>query len=142
MSTESDRNRRDLAVVEAFFAAFKAKDTDGALALMAENIVYQNVPFPADRGKAAVRRTLELFGRFMTGFDVDMRNIAARDGVVLTERVDFLTGPFVDLQIWVCGTFELDAEGKITLWRDYFDLASSTLQLVTGPLRKLLRLAR
>jgi limonene-1,2-epoxide hydrolase len=60
---------------------------------------------------------------------------------VLTERVDILTGPFVHFEIWVCGTFEI-RDGKITLWRDYFDLASATLQLVTSPLRKLLRLGR
>lgn len=136
-----DRDASDLAVVEAFFAAFKANELDRALALMADDVVYQNVPFPADRGKAAVTRTLQLFGRVLTGFDVQMRNIAARDGVVLTERVDILTGPFVHFELWVCGTFEI-RDGKITLWRDYFDLASATLQLVTSPLRKLLRLGR
>ena len=72
----------------------------------------------------------------MTGFEVRMRNIAARDGVVLTERVDVLTGRFVHLEIWVCGTFEVKA-GRITLWRDYFDLASATTQLLTSPVRLL-----
>jgi limonene-1,2-epoxide hydrolase len=135
-----DRDASDLAVVEEFFAAFKVNDLERALGLMADDVVYQNVPFPADRGKAAVTRTLQLFGRVLTGFDVQMRNIAARDGVVLTERVDILTGPLVHFEIWVCGTFEI-RDGKITLWRDYFDLASATLQLLTSPLRKLLRLA-
>jgi len=68
---------------------------------------------------------------------VKMRNIAARDGVVLTERVDILTGPLVHVEIWVCGTFEV-RDGRITLWRDYFDLASAATQLVTSPLRTLL----
>lgn len=127
----------DIAVVEAFFDAFVRLDTDAALALMADDIVYQNVPFPADRGKAAVARTLRGFGRFMNGFGVEMRNIAARNGVVLTERVDTLRGPLLHLEIWVCGTFAV-RDGKITLWRDYFDLASATAQLVTSPLRVLL----
>ena len=126
----------DIAVVEAFLDAFQALDVDRALSLLAEDVVYQNVPFPADRGKAAVTRTLKMFGRFMTGFEVRMRNIAARDGVVLTERVDVLTGRFVHLEIWVCGTFEVKA-GRITLWRDYFDLASATTQLLTSPVRLL-----
>lgn len=127
----------DIAVVEAFFAAFERLDTEAALALMADDIVYQNVPFPADRGKAAVARTLRGFGRVMNGFAVAMRNIAARDGVVLTERVDTLRGPLLHLEIWVCGTFEV-RDGRITLWRDYFDLASSALQLLTSPVRVLL----
>jgi limonene-1,2-epoxide hydrolase len=126
----------DIAIVESFFEAFHAKDLDRALAMMSEDVVYQNVPFPADRGKPAVARTLRAFGKVMTGFEVRMKNIAARDGVVLTERVDVLTGPLVDLEIWVCGTFELKG-GQITLWRDYFDLATATTQLLTGPVRKL-----
>jgi limonene-1,2-epoxide hydrolase len=65
-----------------------------------------------------------------------MKNIAANGGVVLTERVDILTGPWVHMEIWVCGTFEVK-DGKITLWRDYFDLAQATRELVTGPFRRL-----
>ena len=133
----TDTSAADIAVVEAFFEAFRALDLPRACALMADDVVYQNVPFPAHRGKAAVTRTLEGFGRVMTGFDVTMKNIAARNGVVLTERVDVLTGPFLHLDIWVCGTFEV-RDGRITLWRDYFDLASATAQLVTSPVRKLL----
>lgn len=135
----SELEQRNLRVVEELFAAFSANDLPRALALMADDIVYQNVPFPADRGKAAVTRTLQRFGRFVSQFAVEMRNIAARDHVVLTERVDTLSGPLVHLDIWVCGTFEL-RDGRITLWRDYFDLASSTAQLLTSPLRQLLRL--
>jgi limonene-1,2-epoxide hydrolase len=137
MPSTPDSSAADIAIVESFFEAFKALDVERALSLMAEDVVYQNVPFPADRGKAAVTRTLGMFGKFMTGFDVKMRNIAARDGVVLTERVDILSGPFVHLEIWVCGTFEV-RDGRITLWRDYFDLASAATQLVTSPLRTLL----
>ena len=142
MQTTSTTDRttddaRDIAVVEDFFDAFHAADLDRALALMSDEIVYQNVPFPADRGKAAVARTLKGFSRFVPSFAVRMKNIAARNGVVLTERVDILSGPLVHLEIWVCGTFEVK-DGRITLWRDYFDLASATTQLLTGRVRKLL----
>jgi limonene-1,2-epoxide hydrolase len=132
------RDAADLAVVEAFFVAFAAGDTEGALALMADDIVYQNVPFPADRGKAAVARTLQTFGRFLTGFEVKMINIAARNGVVLTERIDILTGPLLYLDIWVCGTFAV-RDGKLVLWRDYFDLASATGKLLLSPIRSLIK---
>jgi limonene-1,2-epoxide hydrolase len=135
--TETSRDVRDIAVVESFFEAFRAKDVARALDHLSDDIVYQNVPFPADRGKAAVRRTLRWFEPFVTDFEVEMRNIAARDGVVLTERVDILSGPGVYLDLWVCGTFEV-RDGRITLWRDYFDLASATAKLVMGPFRKLL----
>jgi limonene-1,2-epoxide hydrolase len=127
----------NIAVVEAFLSAMEAQDLDLALSYLADDIVYQNVPMPADRGKPAVVRTLELFGRFVTGFEVRMINIAERDGVVLTERVDVLTGPMLFLDIWVCGTFEV-RDGKITVWRDYFDMGSATLKLLASPVRALL----
>jgi len=85
-----------------------------------------------------VLRTFAGFGRFLRGFDVEMRNIAARDGVVLTERVDILTGPLLYLDLWVCGTLEV-RDGKIALWRDYFDLASTAAKLLVSPLRSLVR---
>lgn len=136
MPQDTSPASRDIAVVESFFEAFHAMDLERAFALMADDVVYQNVPFPPDRGKPAVMRTLRAFGRVMTGFDVTIKNIAARDGVVLTERADVLTGKFLHLDIWVCGTFEL-RDGRITLWRDYFDLATAATQLVTSPVRKL-----
>lgn len=138
---ELDRSARDIAVVEAFLDAFRRLDMDSALALMADDIVYQNVPFPADRGKAAVKRTLDAFGRFVTGFEVEVRHIAARDGIVLTERIDILTGPLLYLDLPVCGTFEV-RDGRITLWRDTFDLAGAGAKLLLSPLRVLLERRR
>jgi limonene-1,2-epoxide hydrolase len=125
-----------IEVVESFLRALERKDVETALALLSDDVVYQNVPLPADRGKAAVARTLKSFERFVTGFEVQMKNIAANGNVVLTERVDILRGPFLYLDIWVCGTFEL-RDGKITLWRDYFDTAAVTGKLLASPFRKL-----
>jgi limonene-1,2-epoxide hydrolase len=129
-----------IQVVESFLGALERKDLDGAAAYLADDVVYQNVPLPADRGKPAVLRTLKGFQRFVTEFSVKMKNIAEKDGVVLTERVDILSGPFVYLDIWVCGTFEVKG-GKIVLWRDYFDLAECTGKLLVGPIRRLLKRA-
>jgi limonene-1,2-epoxide hydrolase len=126
-----------IQTVESFLRAFEANDLDRALGYLADDVVYQNVPFPADRGKAAVARTLRAFGKVFTGFQVTMRNIAAKGGVVLTERVDVLSGPLLYLDIRVCGTFEV-VDGKITLWRDYFDLAECAGKILASPVRKLL----
>ena len=128
-----------IEVVETFLRSLEKGDRDGAFALLADDVVYQNVPFPPDRGKDAVMRTFARFEKVMTGFKVEMKNIAANGDVVLTERVDILTGPLLHLDIWVCGTFEVK-NGRITLWRDYFDLAEVTAKLIASPIRKLLNL--
>ncbi len=108
-------------VVEEFLHALETLDMARAEALLDDNIIYQNVPMPADHGKAATIATLKSFMRIATGFEVRMHSIAERDGVVLTERTDILSGPGVHLEFWVCGTFTVK-HGKITEWKDYFDI--------------------
>ena len=137
----SETNETPIAVVEAFLAALAAQDIERAGALLHDDVVYQNLPFPADQGKAAVLKTLKGFERFVNQFEVRMINIAANGPIVLTERVDVLSGPWVYLDLWVCGTFEV-RDGKVILWRDYFDLAETAAKVAVGPIRRLLGLTR
>ena len=53
---------------------------------------------------------------------------AVNGASVLTERTDVLVIGPVRMQFWVCGVFEVH-NGRITLWRDYFDLATYRGQL-------------
>lgn len=106
--------------VEVFLNALEAQDIDGAGAVLDENLVYENVGFPTIRGRA---RAMKLF-RTMEGrarFEVKTHRIAVNGTTVLTERTDALVFGPVRLQFWVCGVFEV-SDGRITLWRDYFDM--------------------
>lgn len=107
-------------MVEEFLTALEAADLERALALCDEGIVYQNVPLRPARGRAAVEKQLTTMARVAPGFEVRMLNIAANGPVVLTERIDVLSRGGFSAEFWVCGTFEV-REGRIVLWRDYFD---------------------
>lgn len=126
-TTETD----EMQVVRDFLAALERLDIDGALALLDEAVVYQNVPFPPARGKDAVRGQLESFGRYASGFGVEHHNIAANGPVVLTERTDTIGIGDVHAGFWVCGTFEVH-DGRITLWRDRFDFVDVTWSVLRG----------
>ncbi len=115
--------KNEIEIVEDFLKALEAADFDAAEALLDEKVIYQNVPLPADQGKQAVLETLKRFGLIIDQFEVITHNIAANGSVVLTERTDIISGPGLRLEFWVCGTFEVK-NGKITLWRDYFDWAT------------------
>jgi limonene-1,2-epoxide hydrolase len=141
MSLPDDAAPTPLTIVNRFFEAMAAQDLEAGTRLLHEDIVYQNVPFPADRGKNAVVRRLKSFEHLVTKFEVRMVNIAANGPIVLTERVDVLSGPWIYLDIWVCGTFEV-RDDRIILWRDYFDLAEATAKLAVGPVRRLLGFTR
>lgn len=116
--------------VEVFLNALENQDLDGAGAVLDENLVYENVGFPTIRGRA---RALKLFksmeGR--AGFEVKIHRIAVNGSTVLTERTDVLAIGPVRLQFWVCGVFEV-RDGRITLWRDYFDMFDFTKAIVRG----------
>ena len=116
--------------VEVFLAALQNQDTDGAGAVLDENLVYENVGFPTIRGRA---RAMKLFGSMdgRAGFEVKIHRIAVNGSSVLTERTDVLVIGPVRLQFWVCGVFEV-RDGRITLWRDYFDMWDVTKALVRG----------
>jgi limonene-1,2-epoxide hydrolase len=108
------------ATVEKFLGALRDKDLDTAGALLAEDLVYENVGFPTIHGS---RRAMKLFARMKRpslGFDVKIHRAAAEGDSVLTERTDALIIGPLRLNFWVCGVFEVH-DGRITLWRDYFD---------------------
>lgn len=125
-----------IEVVEAFIAAGCTKDLVRCSAMLHEDVVAQLVPFRPARGRKNVEKLLEAFFRFPGTFDIEVHNIAERNGVVLTERTDRTNGSWLDFEFWVCGTFEV-RDGKIVLWRDYFDPLALTLKLLAAPFQKL-----
>jgi limonene-1,2-epoxide hydrolase len=64
-------------------------------------------------------------------FEVKTHRIAVNGSSVLTERTDVLQFGPLRLQFWVCGVFEVH-NGRITLWRDYFDMWNFTKALARG----------
>ncbi|CAN5850903.1 limonene-1,2-epoxide hydrolase family protein [soil metagenome] len=121
------------AVVEKFLFALRDKDLGLAGEQLAENLVYQNVGFPTIHGS---RRAMKLFAgmqRPSLGFDVAIHRAAAEGASVLTERTDVLVIGPVRLQFWVCGVFEVH-DGRITLWRDYFDMFDFVKAIARGVL--------
>ncbi len=118
--------------VEMLLSSLQAQDFDSVAATLDDNLVYQNVGFPTIRGRA---RAMKLFrgmeGRL--GFEVKTHRIAVNGPTVLTERTDVLVFGPVRLQFWVCGVFEVSG-GRITLWRDYFDMWDMTKALARGVL--------
>jgi len=137
-STTSDD---PIEVVRRFLGALERLDVDAAVDLLAEDVRYQNVPFPPARGIDAVERQLRWMTRYGSGFEVEWLNVAADGGVVLTERYDVLVVGPVRARFWVCGTFEV-RDGRIALWRDRFDFVDLTWAWLKGAAVALYRYAR
>lgn len=125
------------SLVRSFLAALERLDIDAAVAMVDDDIVYENKGLPKVRGRAQFSRTMSLLARDGNGFEVRMANLAVDGATVLTERVDVLVIGPVRAEFWVCGTFEV-RDGRIVLWRDYFDFVNVTLAFVRGAVRALL----
>jgi limonene-1,2-epoxide hydrolase len=132
----SSTTRSEISVVRDFLGALEKLDIDTAADLLAPDVVYQNVPFPPARGKAAVEKQLRWLARYGSGFEVSYDNVAAEGPIVLTERTDVLVFGRLKAAFWVCGTFEVH-DGRITLWRDRFDMVDVALSFVRGALKTL-----
>jgi len=83
--------------------------------------VYDNVPMSAVTGVEATRQLLESFAGASDEIQWVIHHQVATGDTVMNERTDrFRTGD-TWLEIPVAGVWVV-VDGRITLWRDYFDL--------------------
>ncbi len=118
-----------LDVVHRFISAIEAKDMDGAVALLADTCEYDNVPMGKVVGPDAVRATLGPFVAQCTTVEWVVWRESATNVTVFNERLDRFHMPHGWVEIPVIGVWEV-VDGLITLWRDYFDLATFRSQMV------------
>ncbi|MDA0979129.1 MAG: nuclear transport factor 2 family protein [Proteobacteria bacterium] len=114
-------------IVMAFIGAWNDMNWDEAADLLTDDIVWHNIPMEKMEGKAVVDAAIR--GMAPEGVDWEVLSIAENGNKVLTERVDRFDmpgGKKIDLP--VMGTFEI-TDGKISAWRDYFDLNTFTSQM-------------
>ena len=115
----------NIAIVTEFIAAWSRLDADELASYFAEDGCYHNVPVGPVTGRDNVRNMIAAFTADWTATEWDLLHIAGDGDVVMAERLDRTeVGPKrVDLPC--TGVFEMH-EGKIKVWRDYFDLATFT----------------
>jgi limonene-1,2-epoxide hydrolase len=115
------------AIVTTFIAAIERGDVDGAIACMTEDCEYDNVPMAKAIGHEQIRTTLSMFISPDAKTQFEIIRQAATGNVVMNERIDRLTVFGKQVELPVAGVFEV-RDGKIALWRDYFDLQQFTNQ--------------
>ena len=115
--------------VDRFIELLCSKQVDAACELVDDACEYDNVPLGKQFGPEGIRA---LLGPMVEGLDEVVFVIhrqAAVGNLVLNERSDrFRLGDrWVDLP--VAGVFEVGDDGRIVLWRDYFDATTFNEQL-------------
>jgi limonene-1,2-epoxide hydrolase len=124
MESSEDAER----VVRDFCAAFGRHDAEALRPFFNDDVVYHNIPMDPAVGIDATIAFIDSFFGMCESMVVETVHLAVRDNVVLTERIDTFTVGQVVAPLPVMGTFEV-RDGKISAWRDYFDMAQITKML-------------
>ena len=121
---------RNSEIIESFTRAWERKDPDEIMDFFSDDAVYVNVPIdPPNRGKDEIRKAIDGFIGMASQIEFVVHHQGeGADGRVYNERTDrFKIGEnWVELP--VMGVFEL-SDGKISGWRDYFDMGTFTKQM-------------
>src|SRR5664280_2389989 len=124
MGTEEEAER----VVRTFCDAFDGTDAEALRPFCTADVVYHNIPLEPAVGIDATIAFIDEFFAMCETMTIETVNLAVRGSVVLTERIDTFTVGDVVAPLLVMGTFEV-TDGKISAWRDYFDLGQITTML-------------
>jgi limonene-1,2-epoxide hydrolase len=108
-------------IVTAFCASWTAGNVDAIIEAFTDNAVYHNIPMAPLVGKEAIGQFIRSFLTADASIAFETRHQLSHGNVVMNERVDIVTTHGKTVRLPVMGVFEL-ADGKITAWRDYFDM--------------------
>lgn len=120
--------RMSLSLVNEFIHLIEAKNLDAAVALVTDDCEYDNVPMRKVFGPEAIKGGLASFLAPATRVEWKILREAESGGIVFNERIDEFDFPTGNIAIPVTGVFEV-RDGKIVLWRDYFDLQTFVNQM-------------
>lgn len=124
-STSAVTAEQNQQIIREFVAAWSRLDADELVTYFTADGTYYNMPIAPVSGEENLR---EFIGNFLQSWDKtdwEILNIMAHGDVVFVERIDrtVVAGRQVDLPC--VGVFEME-NGKIKMWRDYFDMATFT----------------
>jgi limonene-1,2-epoxide hydrolase len=121
------------ATVNEFIARVVACDFAGAGELVADDLEYDNVPIGKNHGRDAF---VTFLGGMIKGIDemqFEVHRQVAAGNLVMNERTDrFRIGDDWVVALPVAGVFEVGDDGRITLWRDYFDIGMYQQQIAAA----------
>jgi limonene-1,2-epoxide hydrolase len=115
-------------VAQSFIDSWTTKPIDEIVGHLDENVVFINISDPKPiKGRKDAKSFLEPFFKkdplvVPSSFKTDVKHIAANGSDVLLDRVDTFVIAGKTWEIPVATYFEVK-NGKITVWKDYFDQA-------------------
>jgi limonene-1,2-epoxide hydrolase len=118
-------------VVRNFCAAASTRDHEVLRGFFSDDVVYHNIPMEPAEGIEATMAVINMFLGMCEALEFEVHHLASDGATVLTERTDKFTMKGTTAPLPVMGAFHV-VDGKITAWRDYFDMAQVTAIFEAG----------
>lgn len=112
-------------VVRDFCVAASSRDPEVLRPFFSDDIVYHNIPMEPAEGIEATMAVINMFMGMCDALEFEVHHLATDGSTVLTERTDTFTMKGKTAPLAVMGAFNV-VDGKISAWRDYFDMAQVT----------------
>lgn len=110
-------------VIRDFIAAWPRLDPDELVAFFTPDGVYHNMPTRPVAGHANLKAFIAGFVKDWTSTEWDLLNLVSKGDLVIAERLDRSMVGDKPVHLPCCGVFEMQ-DGKIKVWRDYFDMGT------------------
>ncbi len=128
---QDDLIQRNLATVRRICEGWHELSQDEFRQLCDPDLDYRNIPIEGDvhHGPDAAHAVLSRLAE-KWALRLQVNHIVGDESVVLTERTEFFEhrgGTKPSFALPVMGSFEL-RDGKVTAWRDYFELSQLKLR--------------
>jgi limonene-1,2-epoxide hydrolase len=118
------------SVVRSFLSVWTNPKLDEIIATyFAEDAVYINGPYGSFQGLEAIKAHLQAQIDVVQWDSIEVKSLVADGGTVMMERVDNTSTSGQHFSLEVMAAFKIDGDGRITYWRDSFDLKSVTDQV-------------
>lgn len=111
-----------LETVNEFMRRFCTMDLDSACELVSADVEYDNVPMGKNFGPEGIKSFAGNMNSSFDSVEFIVHREAATGNIVLNERTDRFVKDDLTFDLLVAGVFEVNGDGLITLWRDYFDM--------------------
>ncbi|MDO8288423.1 MAG: limonene-1,2-epoxide hydrolase family protein [Parvibaculum sp.] len=114
--------------IRAFIDTWPSHDVEKIVSYFTDDGIYHNMMIAPVQGRADLQKFISAF---LTGWSEtrwEILNIASSGNIVFAERVDRTNIGDKTVALPCCGVFEME-NGKIRIWRDYFDMNTYTQAL-------------
>jgi limonene-1,2-epoxide hydrolase len=119
-------------VVLDFLATWPRSDVDEFIRFFQDDAVYTDGPRGTYRGIDEIRAEMVNLLQLVPVTTPHVKALVANEGIVMVERVDVFEMFGKTFEVEMTGVFEVDGDGRITRWRDYYDMRSLEEQVAAA----------